>query len=241
MDPTRCRSCLAEAHCSLGNIAWHEWDWATALSEFRTAIDLKPDYATARQWYAETLASVGRLEEAKAEIERALQADPTSLIINTSAGSIHLMARDYDGALERCEKTLDMDPAFGAARGVIIWTYISKGMYAEASAEQDKVPGPPDTNTLGTRGVIAAATGRRTEALRLLRELEEASRREYLPPTTPAAVWTALGDKDRAFPLLQRACSEHDSGLIDIKVAPWFDTLRSDPRFKQLLNCTHLD
>ena len=187
--------------------------------EFRTSIDLNPNYATARQWYAQTLASVGRLDEAKAEIERALEADPTSLIINAIAGHIHRVARDDNGALERYHKTLEMDPAFEGARVGLVLVYASKAMYAEAAAEADKIHGSMEFET---HAWLAAKAGRRPDALRFLREMEEHSRLEYLPPTAYAFTWLALGEKERAFALFEKACAEHDVGLRAILVAGEF-------------------
>ena len=89
---------------------------------------------------------------------------------------------------------------------------------------------------------LAAKAGRRPDALRFLREMEEHSRLEYLPPTAYAFTWLALGEKERAFALFEKACAEHDfSGLMDIKVQPEMDPVRSEPRFKKLLKCIHLD
>src|SRR5438105_6922451 len=110
---------LAEAHTSLGNLAAHEYDWPVAIREFRTAIELKPDYATAHQWYAEALASVGRLPEGRAEIDRALQLDPTSLIINDSSGLLIYFGREYERALAQFRKTLELDPGFDVVHGDI--------------------------------------------------------------------------------------------------------------------------
>jgi len=232
---------LAEAHTSLGNLAWHEWDWTTAVREFRTAIELKPDYATARQWYAETLTSMGRVDEAKAEVARALQADPTALIINSVAANIQMFSGDYDGALERFRKTLEMDPGFDQARGGLIGVYLLKARYADAATELEKVRSWPAMGVLGARAQISAYAGRRTEALQLLRDLEEQSRHVYVPPSISAWVYVALGDADGAFAFFEKGCAEHDAGLLNIKVAPCTEPLRSDPRFKKLLNCMHLE
>lgn len=232
---------LAEAHTSLGNIAVHEWDWTTALTEFRKAIELKPDYATAHQWYAEALTSMGRLEEAKVEIARALQADPTALIINGVSGYIYYFARDFDGAIERFRKTLEMDAGFEQARIGLVWVYVAKAMYAEAGEELDKVRSTPATITRTIRTVIALRAGRRAEALRMFGDLEDLSRHEYVPPSFRAGILVRLGDKDRAFALYEKACAEHDVGLMNIKVVPLADLVRSDPRFKKLLDCMHLE
>jgi TolB-like protein/Flp pilus assembly protein TadD len=232
---------LAEAHTSLGNLSAHEYDWPAAIREFRTATELKPDYATAHQWYAEALASMGRLQEARAEVDRALQVDPTSLIINDCSGFVSYLGRDYERALAEFKKTLEMDPGFDRAYGDIAGVYAAQARYAEALAELDKMHLMPATALQSNRAYIHALAGHRSEALRLLRDLEESAKREYVLPASLATVWAALGDKDRAFALLKKACAEHDSTLLWLKVDPSWDTLRSDPRFKELLACIHLD
>jgi serine/threonine-protein kinase len=232
---------LAEAHTSLGNLSAHEYDWSVAIREFRTATELKPDYATAHQWYAEALASIGRLPEARAEIARALQLDPTSLIINDSSGLISYFGRDYERALAQFNKALELDPGFERAYIDIAVVYAVQARYPEALAELDKIRVVPAVATQSSRAYVHALAGNRSEALRLLQDLEERSRREYVLPVSLAFVWAALGDRDRAFTLLKRACAERDSGLIWLKMDPSWDMLRSDPRFKELLACIHVD
>jgi len=231
---------LAEAHASLGNILGHEFDWPGALDEFRMAAKLKPGYATARQWHAETLAQMGRLEEAKKEIAAALQADPTSLIINTVSANILYFSRDYDRALERYRTTLEMDPEFEYARSSMIGVHLVRANYDEAMAELRKLRTWPSLFVLAQRGIIEAVAGQRTEALRSLQELERRSKSEYVPPSMLAFILLETGDKDRAFALLMQACAERDNGLISAKVDPLLDRYRSDPRFGTLLKCMHL-
>src|SRR5262249_31708828 len=196
---------LAEAHASLGNILWHEFDWPGALDEFRMAAKLKPGYATGRQWHAETLADMGRLEEAKAELAAALQADPTSLIINTVSANILYYSRDYDRALERYRKTLEMDPEFEVARNSMINVHIARANYDEAAAELRKLRSWPSLFVLGQRGFIEALAGQRAGAMRSLRELEQRSKSEYVPPSMLALILLETANKDRAFALLMQS------------------------------------
>jgi TolB-like protein/Tfp pilus assembly protein PilF len=237
IDPT-----LAEAHCSLGNIVWHEFDWTRAVQEFRKAIELKPDYATAHQWLAEILADLGQLAEARDEIGRALQADPTSLVMHLVAGNVRLFDRDYEGAMEWYRKTLEIDPAFDQARIQRAEIHRVQRNYEAAAAELDKMsPASPRAFRVGSHGLLDASAGRREEAQRAVRELQEEARRSYVNPTLVAGIWIALGERDRAFPLLQRACVERDAVLLNVAVAPLFDGIRSDRRYKKLLKCMHLD
>ena len=129
---------LAEAHASLALVAEnYDYDWQTAEKEFRRAIQLNPDYATAHQWYAEYLAWQGRFDEALAESERARQLDPMSLIIATDRGAILFYARKYDRAIDQFRAVLDMDPGFGNARGFLAAAYVQQGKFAEALKEND--------------------------------------------------------------------------------------------------------
>jgi tetratricopeptide (TPR) repeat protein len=212
------------------------------MREYRKAIDLKPEYATTHQWYGEALAYTGRLTEARAELDRAVESDPTSLIISDTAAWVFIFSRDYQGALLRLKKTMEMDPSFEKVHGDIAWIYALQGMYQDALAQLDKMPLAPDTSILSSRAFILALSGQRTQALELLHQVEERSRREYVPPSWMAAVWMALGNKDQAFALLMRGCAERDSGLwAGVKMDPSYDTLRSDPRWKELLRCVNLE
>jgi TolB-like protein/Tfp pilus assembly protein PilF len=231
---------LAEAHCSLAFVAAHEFDRPTALREFRTAIELKPDYATAHHWLALLLAAMGRLQEARVEIELALKADPTALIINSDTGDIEYFDRNYTGAAERYRKTLEMDPSFQQAHRALMGLYIVQKKLVEADAELERIPSFPPIAKVGARGIIDAMAGRRQEALAAVREVEEQSKRAYVPPSALAGIWVALGEKDKAFPLLLKACAERDAWITNLKVDPFFGGIRSDPRFAELLKCMNL-
>jgi TolB-like protein/Tfp pilus assembly protein PilF len=233
---------LAEAHASMGLLAYFDYDWPTALNEFRAAIELKPDYATAHKWYGQALIGIGQLDEGLAELERARQEDPTSLIINNNIAYSHLLARDYQGAVSRLKKNLEMDPGFEMSRFDLASVYLVQGRYDDALAELDKVRQWSSSETETLRARIHARAGRRAEALRVLREMEGRSGRGHVPASRLGKVWLDLGDRDRAFALFAKACSsERDSVLHYLKSDPSFDPIRSDPRFKQLLKCVHLE
>src|SRR5262249_18172775 len=101
---------LAEAHTSMGNIHAYDYEWPTALQEFRTALALRPDYATGHQWYGQVLQSLGKVREAQAELDRAMELDPASSIIKVSRGLVLVSARDYEGAFAEYKKVLEVDP-----------------------------------------------------------------------------------------------------------------------------------
>jgi len=234
---------LAEAHDVLGIISFRNFEWSAAENEYRRAIELKPEYPSAHHRYALLLCGTGRVEEGLEEIERARQLDPTSLIINGIVSLELVSAREYDRAIEQAKKTLELDPGFWLARMHLAGAYMGQGRYAQAVAELEKLRPSAAIPVIytGFVGYAYALSGQRNEALRVLAELKERSKREYVPPTAPALIYTALGDKDQAFAWLDRAYAERDSYLVYLKPYPLFDSLRSDPRFTRLLKQMHLE
>jgi eukaryotic-like serine/threonine-protein kinase len=228
---------LAEAHAALAHVRQrYDWDWPGAEREFKRAVDLNPSYAPAHQWYAIYLSSVGRHDEAIDEIKLAQRLDPLSLIINSGAGWIFYMARRQDQAIEQCLRTLDLDPNFVSARVCLGQSYVQKGMYKEAIAELQKArllaENPIVTSVLG---YAYAASGQREEARKALDDSNGLSKwRRYTSSYDRAIVYAGLGDRDKAFELLQRAYEDRDSYMIWLKVEPILDKLRSDPRFADL-------
>src|SRR5262249_6689238 len=217
--------------------------WPTALQEFRTALALKPSYPTAHQWYGESLLALGKLREAQAELDRALELDPASSIIKVARAYVLVYARDYQGALAQFKKVLETDPGFNRVHGDLAGLYALQGKYAEALAEVDKIPELPDGALQWWRAWVYALSGRRAESLELVRGLEDRSLapallgREYARHVDMGNLWLALNDKDRAFAHFMKACEVRDVGLSRVKVCPDFDAARADPRFKDLLRC----
>ena len=225
---------LAEAHTSLAFVHMHyEWDWPRAEKEFKRAIELNANYATAHHWYAYCLTAMGRPDDAIAEAKRAHEIDPLSLVINTDVGEILLFARRHDEAMEQARKTLELDPNFPLARQLLGWAYVRKGMFTEAIAElQSAVSGRADIIT--DLGHVYAIAGRRDEARQILNRLLEQSKQRYVPPHNIATLYAGLGEKDRAFAWLEKAYEEHSGSLILLRVTPALDSLHSDPRFVDL-------
>ncbi len=230
---------LAEAHTALAFAeARYDWDRAGAEKAFKRAIELNPGYATSHQWYAVfSLVIAERFDEAIAEVKLAQQIDPLSLAVGVNAGIVNYFARRFDQTIEQSDKTLEMDPRFIQAYEFLGRAYEQKGRYAEAIAAFQKALelNPEYTNCLGPLGRAYAVSGREGEARKILGQLEELSRRRYVMPYHIATVYTALGDKDQAFAWLQRAYDERDDRLIFLKVDAAWDSLRSDPRFADLL------
>ena len=228
---------LAEAHNSLAYVKYQfDWDWSGAESEFQRAIELNPNYATAHQWYAIHLAGMGRMNEAIREITRAQELDPLALIANVNAGWIFYHSRQYDRAIEEMRKSLDMDPNFARGHWAISEPLEQQQKYQEAIAELQKARQLDEMPTmLALLGHVYAVTGKRSEAQKIVGELNEQSKRMYVDPYFLAQIHTALGDRDRAFQELERAYDERSSWLVWLKVEPKFDSLRSDPRFANLV------
>jgi TolB-like protein/Flp pilus assembly protein TadD len=228
---------LAEAHASLSQIKRnYDWDFQGGEQEIGRAIELKPNYAIAHFWNAISLAEVGRHAEAMASIRRAQELDPLSLIISGDTGMILYLARRYDEAIEQCRRTLEMDQNFFRARLWLGRAYEQKGMYEEAIAEFLKARQLDDNPiTLAFIGHAYAASGKRSDALKVLDQLKQLSKQVYVDSYYVAAIHAALEEKDQAFELLEKAYVERSGWLSRLKVDPIFDGLRSDPRFQDLL------
>lgn len=227
---------LAEAHTSLALITEnYDWDWQTAEKEYRRAIELDPNYATAHQWYAECLTWLGRFDEAGRESERARQLDPLSLSIASDDGVMYYFSRQYDRAIEQLLAVRAMEPNFSRGR-MVIYPYVEKGMFAEASADVEKWRYRDDTPVWDAQAYVYARSGQQMQARRALAKSEQFGRHRQSQVTAVLVMaYIAIGKKDEAFVLLQRGLLEHSNALTTLKVEPGFDPLRSDPRFDQLL------
>jgi serine/threonine-protein kinase len=232
---------LAEAHTSMGNIYGWDYELSAALQEFRTALALKPDYATGHHWYGQVLLNLGKVREAQAELDRAMELDPASSIIKVARAYVLVYARDYQGALAQFKKVLELDPEFNPVHGNIAGLYLLQGKYSEALAEAEKVHERRDVYVQSWHARVYALSGRREESLELARAVEDRSRREYVSHVSLGLLWLALNDKDRAFAHFMKGCELRDGGLHGVKVNPSFDAARADPRFKDLLRCVHLE
>jgi tetratricopeptide (TPR) repeat protein len=217
---------------------YYDRDWSKAENEFRRAIDLNPNYANAHHWYAEFLSLVGRHEQAIAESQRARELDPLSNIINTWVGSRYFFARQYDKAIEQYRNAVEMDPSFVPAHLVLGQAYEQKGMLLEASAELERA-----VSLSGGSPVYVASlaherglAGRRTEAMKLLRDLKEMARGRFVSAYDLALANLGVGEKDNVLALLGQAVEERAPRVVFLGVEPRFDGLRSDVRFKKLLS-----
>jgi len=229
---------LGEAHASLGFAnTFFDWDWPAAEKEFKRAIELNPNYAMAHEWYALCLMVRERFDESIEEAERALELDPLSLIIKCVVGIAYHFARRYDESIAHHRKTLEMDPYFLLASTYISLPYVECGMYDEAIEVMKRVESLAAENafTLGWFGMVYGMAGRKEEAFEILDKLDELAKERYSSPLHYANIFFGLGEIDKTIEYLEKAYVEKSPMLILVKVSPWVDPLRSDPRFKSLL------
>ncbi|HVS82217.1 MAG TPA: protein kinase [Pyrinomonadaceae bacterium] len=231
---------LAEAHTSLARVlAVYDWDWTGAEKEFKRAIELNPRYAVAHQWYGGYFEAMGRPDESLAERKRAQELDPLSLMSNFEPGLAFYFARNYDQAIEQFQKTLELDPNFPLVYAHLPAAYEQKGMYDEAIAGFKKGialrGGTEWSFSMSGLGHVYAVSGKKAEARAVLDELKQMSRQEYVPADGIALIYAGLGEKDQAFTWLEKAYEEHAFKMAWLKVEPQWDSLRSDPRFADLL------
>ncbi len=231
---------LAEAHTALGfYLSYYEWDRNGAEKEYRRAIELNPNYATAHHWLGADLSNVKRFDDSLVELRRAEELDPLSQIISTNLGDTLVFARRYDEAIAQYKRTLVRNPNFAYAHRALGWAYGSKGMYPEAIAETRTAI---EMNSLGKGylGLWLAKSGNRDEALKLLGELKQESTRNYVQNYTFALIYIGLGDKEEALNWLEKHMSSRAETAGSYAVAPELDDLRSEPRFKEMLKRMHL-
>src|SRR6266404_4421338 len=227
---------LPEAHTARGVIlATYDWNWAEAEREFKRSLELDPKIAITHFRYAWVyLSPTGRHDEAIAEMKRAMELEPLSLIQGANFAAVYLYARQYDNSLEQARKTYDLDPSFIGAKNWLVHAYEAKGMYAESLALSEKTSGS-DYELLADLVYGYAKTGRRQEAEDVIRKWKELEKKEYISNYWLAIAYAALGEKDAAFSELEKAYQAHDWFFERLKVDPYMDPLRDDPRFKDLV------
>jgi TolB-like protein/Tfp pilus assembly protein PilF len=230
---------LAEAHASLAHVLMnYDWNWSAAQKEFKRSIELKPDYATAHEWYAiHYLTATGRLEEAVQEMKKALELEPASLVMNTFMGATLYYAGRYDEAIDQCRRTIQMDPNFAVAHWHLGLAYEQKQVLDAATEEFKKA-----ISLSGGSPLMRAALGRayaesqkEQKANEMPNELNELAKRQYVSAYEVATIYVALGNKEQAFQLLEEAYAEHSFHLVYLNVSPQFKSVRSDPRFQDLV------
>ena len=235
----------AEAHTSLAHVkSTQDWDWIGAEREFQKALACNPRYATAHHWYAMScLAPLGRLDEARDEMLLAQSIDPVSSIVARDLAVIHFYRRDFDTALEQCDHTVELNPHFAPAYWILGIIQEQRQDFDESlAAFQRAVHLSPQTPRMhGALGRTFALSGKRKQALEVLRKLEAYATERYVSPLEFAWIQFALGDVDLGFKWLTKACEDRVFDLISIKVDPRFDPLSDDPRFAAIARQLHPD
>ena len=235
---------LAEPHAALAYVnTTYDWDWPGAEREFKRAIELNPNYATAHYWYSNHLDATGRLDEAIEEAKRAQDVDPLSLTASTVTVLAFFLGRRYDQAIDQGRKTLEMDSNFYTAHFFLamVFTQVKRNEEAIEEARKAVSLSAGALQALGTLGHAYGVSGRRAEAQKVLAELGSLSKRRYVDPSNIALVHVGLGDKARALELLEKAYEDHAMRLLFVKVYPQFDPLRGEPRFQDLLRRMRLE
>jgi TolB-like protein/Flp pilus assembly protein TadD len=227
---------LAEAHTSLALIAEnYDFDWQTAEKEYRRAIQLDPQYATAHQWYAECLSFQGRFPEALEESERARQLDPLSLIIATDHAAIFYLARQYDRAIEQFRAVRAMEPNFVRAH-MLVYPYVEKGLFPEALAEAVSWRHGDGSPVWEIQAYVYGRWGKEQQAERALAQWKRWSPGRPVVATLAAVeAYVATDRKREALALIEESAREHSNLITTLKVEPALDPLRGDPRFQELL------
>jgi len=235
---------LAEAHASLGFIkAWYDWDWSGADREFQQAFLLDPRYAYAHAVRGVMLSNLGLFDLGLPEYKRALELDPLSVFVNRVWGIALYASQQYDQAIEQSRKTLEMDPNSLFSYRYLGLAYLQKSLFKEGMAEFEKLlaASPGNAYALSDLGCGYALQGQRAEAQKVLEQLNELAKHNYVPPMCSARIHAGLGDMDEAFEWLEKSYYDRSIGVFPfVKVDPVYDQLRSDPRFADLLRRMNL-
>jgi tetratricopeptide (TPR) repeat protein len=234
IDPT-----LAEAHTALANsLACFDWNWQEAEREFKRALEINPNDAGTHWRYGMFyLMPVRRLDEAIAEGKRSLELEPLDLNHGANLSGLYFYAGRYDEAFEYARQVNGLDANFIVGRWALSQAYIQKGMYAEAIALNEKALQTEPTNQVYLRfaGIAYAKAGRRLEAEKIIDRFREIAKSQYVMSYHLALIYSALGEKEKAFAELETALNERDYLLPRVQVEPFLDPLRDDPRFQELI------
>ena len=230
---------LAEAHAILGSYHDSEWEWADATREFERALEMNPNSARSHVLFAIPLELLGKLDEVFVHLRRAIELDPLNLNGLANLAEAYRYASEYDKSIEQSKKILEIDPNFASAHSNLSWAYLYKGEYdrwLEEWEEREKL-----RNDSAELAVVEAAkqeylrSGYRGAWKRVVALYEEQAKQGYVDPAKIAALYGILNDKDKAFHWLEKAYGEKSYQLRYLKVSPDYDSLRSDPRYANLL------
>jgi TolB-like protein/Tfp pilus assembly protein PilF len=231
---------LAEAHSALARVLTaYDWKWEDAEREYRRAIALSPKYAVAHQWYSSFLQIAGRPDEALVEGRIGQSLDPLSPILTFELAQRLYFLRRYDESIEEFQKALELDPNFPPALQYLPAAYEQKGMADEAIDRfQTAVSvngGTEWSYSMGGLGHAYAVKGQKAEALKVIEDIKRLSEHQYIAKPSIALVYAGLGDKDQAIAWLEKGYEEHAFQMQSLKLEPRWDSIRSDPRFADIV------
>jgi TolB-like protein/Tfp pilus assembly protein PilF len=228
---------LAEGHAVLGLILQtYDWNWAAAEKEYKRAIELNPNYATAHYHYSYFLAQSMRFDEAIHQATEALGRDPMSSLLNAALAFVFMLARKYDNCITQALTTIEMDPNMTLPYVALGVAYEQKGQQAAAIERYQKgiALGGMLTYQKAFIGYSYGQSGEGAKACEVLEEFEELSSKTYIPFMASVFVYTGLGKYDLAIEALERACENRETNLVLLKTWPHLDRLRDDPRFQNI-------
>lgn len=233
---------LAEPHTALAQVYSNfDWDWISAEKSYKRSFELNPNYATAHQWYGEDLVFRGRYNEAIAEFEKALTLDPLSPIITAAYGYYLGQAGYHDRAIQQLQKVVELDQRFHMAQHLIGGVYIIKGDFARSVYHlQEAFRLDNDPIILGSLGYALAISGETEEANRTIDQMNELASKRYVSPYFYAIIYAGLDNNEKAFEYLLLCVEQRSNYLIQLNTGPFFNGLRSDPRFDELLKTVGL-
>lgn len=233
---------LAEAHVLLASTHQEQWQWTEAESEFRRALQINPNDAAAHNGLARWLLSHGRADEALTWAQRGRELDPVA-VSGTNIGWILFSARRYEEAKQELRSVVAVRPDDTGALWDLGFVLIANRQAEEAIPYLEKALSVTGRSP-GVIGVLIRAyahAGRRADALRLLEQLKKRQQAGYVPAAAFVNAYLGLGENEEAFAWLERSYKEHSNILQWLKVHPYFDPLRDDPRFKDLVHRVGLD
>jgi len=234
---------LAEAHTSLAAVLLiYNWDWDAAEDQFRRAIQLNPNYATAHYWHSVLLQTTGRLQESVTAAEKAQVLDPLSPVIGMGVVQAYFLSGQYDKAVDECHKYLEMDPNFVVAHDYMIHLLVQNGMFEEAAEEAKRLVEISErkAEAIAHLAYVHAASGKTEEAKRLFDASMADPKLGYSNPTIFITVYSILGDQDNAFRWAEKALESGRIAFPSLRFSPDLKRFRTDSRYNRLLAETHL-
>jgi len=227
---------LAEAHSSMGWYKmWYDWDSPGAEREFLRGIELSPNNSTAHRYYAYYLRIRGRLDEALDQNSRAMELSPLDILPQAHLVGIYAAKGEWDKVMEQANRVLEVDPNMTGVYMPISWVYETRHQWPEAYAALEHIKDTYRTDYLRSTAEVAAASGDMLRAEAAMADLKEYARHNYVSPLVFASYEANVGDREKAYPLLEKAYREHATDMIELETSASWNHLRSDPRFQELV------